>query len=233
MPPKEISCKRPKGGIKQPKTFEQLGILVLDGSGSMEEQTAQHITKADAVTSAVNDLFSRFKISSICNNFCFSVINYDHRSKVILEPTPVKELDDHGDWNPMKDLGGATYISEGLKDAKKIAEKFLSQSQEGGLARSVAVLIMTDGVDMTQAETISIANSIKQIGGKDDKGEPVVKICGCFFETLGAEKKTMDECADYVRGLCTDPREDFSMVSNADDLRNFFFKSMSNVVAAI
>ena len=110
--PRDISIKRVH--IKQTKTFEQLGILVLDGSGSMEEQTAQHVTKADAVTRAVNDFFSRFKASSICNNFSFAIVNYDHRSVVKMQPTQVKKIDDHGDYNPMDGLGGATYISEGL-----------------------------------------------------------------------------------------------------------------------
>ena len=220
---KDISIKRPKG-LKQAKTFEQLGILVLDGSGSMEEQTAQHISKADAVTIAVNELFARFKISSISNNFSFAIINYDHRSKIILEPTPVNSIDDHGDWNPMKDLGGATYISEGLKDAKKIAEKFLSQSNEKGLARSVIVLIMTDGVDMTQPETISIANQLKQTEG--------IKVAGCFFETLGADAADMEKCIKYVEGLCTVDQNGpmFEKIANDEQLRLFFIKSMSNMV---
>ena len=218
---RDISLKRPKG-ISQAKTFEQLGILVLDGSGSMEEQTAQHISKADAVTSAVNDLFSRFKASSIRNNFSFAIVNYDHRSLVKMQPTPVKDIDDHGDYNPMDNLGGATYISEGLKEAKKIAENFLSQSQQSGLTKSVVVVIMTDGVDMTQPETTSMANTLKQM---DD-----VKVCGCFFETLGADATAMQEAADYVKGLCSTPM-DFSVVSNADSLRAFFVASMSNMAA--
>lgn len=214
--PRDISIKRVH--IKQTKTFEQLGILVLDGSGSMEEQTAQHVTKADAVTRAVNDFFSRFKASSICNNFSFAIVNYDHRSVVKMQPTQVKKIDDHGDYNPMDGLGGATYISEGLKEAKKIAEDFLSRSVEGGLDRSVVILIMTDGVDMTKPETTSIANTLKQMGK--------IKICGCFFETLGADEKSMHECEDYVKGLCTSPM-DYSNVSDADQLRTFFIKSMS------
>lgn len=216
--PNEISIKRVK--VTQAKTFEQLGILVLDGSGSMEEQTAQHISKADAVTGAVNDLFSRFKASSIKNNFSFAIVNYDHRSVIKMQPTPVKDIDDHGDYNPMEGLGGATYISEGLKDAKKIAEKFLSQSQEGGVPKSVVVMIMTDGVDMTQPETVSVANALKQM----DK----VKVAGCFFETLGADANAMQECADYIKGLCSTPM-DFSSVSSADTLRTFFIASMSNI----
>lgn len=221
--PKEISIKRP-GRMVASKTFEQLGILVLDGSGSMSEQTAQHISKADAVTQAVNDLFSRCKQSRNKNNFSFAIVNYDHRSIVKMQPTPVKDVDDHGDYNPMEGLGGATYISKGLEDAEKIAKDFLSQSQEGGLARSVVIVIMTDGVDMTEAETTSVANRLKKMSH--------VFVSGCFFETLGAKSEDMQRCADYVKKLCTDETK-FSMVSTAEALRNFFEASMSNVVGSL
>lgn len=217
--PEEISIKRPKklGGVRM---FEQLGILVLDGSGSMSEQTAQHISKADAVTQAVNDLFSRCKISRNKNNFSFAIVNYDHRSIVKMKPTPVKDVDDHGDYNPMDGLGGATYISKGLEDAENIAKDFLAQSQAGGVPRSVVIVIMTDGVDMTEAETTSVANRLKKM--KD------VMISGCFFETLGADAKDIQKCADYVKTLCSDETK-FSMVSTAEALRNFFEASMSNI----
>ncbi|MDP0530678.1 VWA domain-containing protein [Porphyromonas gingivalis] len=223
LDPEEISIKRPVR-VSAPKTFEQLGILVLDGSGSMNEQTAQHISKADAVTQAVNDLFSRCKASRNRNNFNFAIVNYDHRSVVKMQPTPVKDVDDHGDYNPMDGLGGATYISKGLEDAEKMAKDFLSQSQEGGMARSVVIVIMTDGVDMTESETTSVANRLKKM--KD------VSVSGCFFETLGADSNDMQKCADYVKTLCTDETK-FSMVSDADALRNFFVASMSNMAGML
>lgn len=218
-PIQELSLKK-RPTVRGNKMFEQLGILVLDGSGSMEEQTALRISKADSVTQAVNDLFSRFKESKNRNNFSFAIVNYDHRSVVKLYPTPVKDIDDHGDYNPMEGLGGATYISEGLKDAKKIAEDFLSQSQEGGLSRSVVVLIMTDGVDMTQPQTISMANTLKQMAN--------VKVAGCFLETLGADADEMRKCAEYVKGLCTDETL-YSNVNSAETMRTFFIASMSNM----
>jgi len=217
--PKEISIKRPKRMVAT-KTFEQLGILVLDGSGSMSEMTAMRESKADAVTKAVNELFTRCKESRNCNNFSFAIVNYDHRSVVKMNPTPVKDVDDQGDYNPMEGLGGATYISKGLEDAEKIAKDFLSQAEEGGLKRSVVIVIMTDGVDMTEAETTSVANRLKKM--KD------VEVSGCFFETLGAESNDIQKCADYLKTLCTDATK-FSMVSDAETLRNFFEASMSNV----
>jgi len=206
--------------MSQPATFRQLGILVLDGSGSMQEPTAQRITKAEAVSSAVNDLFSRFKQSRMKNNFAFAVVNYDHRAKVMMQPTETKDLDDHGDYDPTQGLGGGTHIVEGLKAAKKLANDFLSQGQEGGLAHSVVIIIMTDGVDETEKDSAKVANELKQI--------PNVKICGCFLETLGAPADAMQECADFLVTLCTDAQS-FTNVSSADDLRKFFVASMSNL----
>lgn len=215
--PKEIKLG-PKG-IKSPKTFEQLGILVLDGSGSMEEETKMKISKAASVSDAVRDLFSRFQQSRISKNFSFAVVNYDHRAEIALQPSEVKNIDDHADYNPMKNLGGATYISEGLKKAKSMAEEFLSKENETGLSRSVVIVLMTDGVDMTQAETISVAKQLKEMDHVD--------ICGCFFETLGADSKEMKKCADYVKGLCSEERL-YSDIADAEDLRKFFVASMSN-----
>jgi hypothetical protein len=111
-----------------------------------------------------------------------------------------------------------------LEDAEKIAKDFLNQSQEGGLARSVVIVIMTDGVDMTEAETTSVANRLKKMNH--------VFVSGCFFETLGADAKDMQKCADYVKTLCTDETK-FSMVSTAEALRNFFEASMSNVAGSL
>ena len=220
---KSLLMKRPPK-MSQPATFRQLGILVLDGSGSMEEMTAQRISKAAAVSDAVNDLFSRFRQSRMKNNFAFAIVNYDHRAKVKMQPTETKDLDDQGDWDPMKELGGGTHIAEGLKEAKKLAKNFLDQATEGGLDHTVVVILMTDGVDESEKETMAQAKALKAM--------PKVKICGCFLETLGADADAMQECADYVKTLCSD-EQSFTNVSNADDLRKFFVASMSNLAPMI
>ncbi|MCQ2244701.1 MAG: VWA domain-containing protein [Bacteroidaceae bacterium] len=216
--PKERRLKGPMN-MKSPKTFEQLGILVLDGSGSMEEETRNKISKAAAVSEATQDLFSRFKISRISRNFSFAIVNYDHRAEIAMQPTEMKDIDDHADYNPMKNLGGATYISEGLKKAKDMAVDFLAEENESGLTRSVVVVLMTDGVDMTEAETVSVAKQLVDMEHVD--------VCGCFFETLGADHVEMKKCADYIKGLCSEERL-YADVADSEDLRKFFIASMSN-----
>lgn len=204
------------------KEFELLGIFVLDGSGSMEEKTAVRISKADTVGLFLVNLFSRIKESRNRDCYSFAIINYDHRSVVKLQPTLVKDIDDRGDYNPMDGLGGGRYIAEGLKDAKKIAEDFLSQSQTEGLPRSVVVMLMTDGVDMTQAETFSLANALRQMEN--------VKLTGCFFETEGADAAEMKKCADYIQSLCSSP-DDFRMVNDFVSLRDFFCNSLFHPIS--
>lgn len=220
---KSLLMRRPPR-MSQPATFRQLGILVLDGSGSMGEFTAQRITKAEAVSSAVNDLFSRFKQSRMKSNFAFAIVNYDHRAKVRMQATETKDLDDHGDYDPMQGLGGGTHIAEGLKAAQSIAKDFLKDEKEDGLAHSVVIIVMTDGVDESENQTIVQAKALKAM--------PKVRICGCFLETLGADVDAMQECADYVKSLCSD-EQSFTNVSNADDLRKFFIASMSNLAPMI
>lgn len=198
---------------------ETLGIFVLDGSVSMEEQTARGWTKADSVSQAVSDIISMVKHSRQRINFSFSIVNYDHRSVIKMRSTPAKDIDEHVDFNPMEGLGGATYISEGLKDAKRIAEDYLSQSQKDGLNRNVVVMLLTDGMDMTIPETISIAESLKHIEN--------VKITGCFFETLGADSDETRRCSDHIQHLCSAPT-DFRTVDDYLPLREFFLKSIEN-----
>jgi hypothetical protein len=216
-PQESILIKRPPR-LRYIKEFELLGIFVLDGSGSMKETTARRISKADTVHLVVRDLFSRIKASSKRDCFYFSIVNYDYRSVVKLQPTLVKDIDEHADYFLMDELDRATCISEGLKNAKKIAEDFLSQSQAEGLPRSVVVMLLTDGVDMTQHETISLANALKQMEN--------VTLTGCFFETEGADIVEMKRCVDYIQSLCSSP-DYFRMVNDYLPLREFFFNSIS------
>lgn len=211
-----IRIKRPRrlSGLPLP---EILGIFVLDGSGSMSEEIARGFNKADAVSIAVRDLISRLKHSHFRNRYSLGIVNYDHRSVIKMSPTPVKDIDEHDDYNPMVGLGGGRYISEGLKDAKEMAESFL----QGGTKREVVVMIVTDGVDLTQHETISIANTLKHM--------EFVQVAGCFFETLGYDADEMSKCADYVKSLCSSETL-CSTVDSAATLRVFFAACMSHTM---
>jgi uncharacterized protein YegL len=217
----ERVMKMPEGNITQPRTFHQLGILVLDGSGSMQEgQSSSRTSLAQSVSQAVRDTFSRFKASSLVNNFSFAVVYYDDSAKVEIDTTDAKKIDDNRSYDPTVGMGGTTSIGAGLKEAKKLAEKFLAVQTDGGIQKTVVILILSDGLDMTQSETVSVANTLKS--------NPNIKINSCFFETLGGDADLIKEASDFLKGLCSDQTTGFTNTSDPEKIRNFFIASMSN-----
>jgi len=211
------------GGFKvtQPRTFHQLGILVLDGSGSMKEgQSSVKISLAQSVSNAVRNTFSRFKESAYVNNFSFAVVYYDDAAKVEVDITDAKQLNDNRAYDPTTGMGGTTSIAAGLKEAKILSDKFLAVQTEGSIKRSVVVVVLSDGLDMTQSETASIANTLKS--------NPSITITSVFFETLGGNPDEMQEAAKFLKGLCSDPIDGFTKTSDPEKIRTFFIASVSN-----
>ena len=211
----------PAGDVKQPRTFHQLGIFVLDGSGSMKEgQSTAKISLAQSVSYAVRNTFSRFKASAYSNNFSFAVVYYDEKARVEVDITATKQTNDSRAYDPTVGLGGKTSIGAGLKEAKKLAEKFLAVQTEGGITKSVVIVVLSDGLDMTQAETVSVANALKS--------NPNITITTCFFETLGGDADMIQEASTFLKGLCSDPVSGFINTSDPEVIRRFFVASVSN-----
>lgn len=96
--------RRPK--TKPARTFESLCILVLAGSGSMQELCSQHLSKGEKVGLAVHDMFVRLKESRYAPCFDFAIVNYDHRSIIKMYPTSLKQINPDSDFNPSLGLGG-------------------------------------------------------------------------------------------------------------------------------
>jgi uncharacterized protein YegL len=213
--------KWPIGGITQPKTFNQLGILVLDGSGSMREgQSTAKISLAQSVSQAVRNTFSRFRQSQLVNNFSFAIVYYDDRAKVEVDITEAKHIDDNRSYDPTVGMGGMTSIAAGLKEAKKLADKFLAVQTEGGIQKTVVILVLSDGLDMTQPETVSVVKSLKQ--------NPKITVVSCFFETLGGDADLIQEASAFLQGLSSDPVAGFTKTPDPEKIRTFFIASMSN-----
>jgi Mg-chelatase subunit ChlD len=119
-----------------PKSFDQLGILVLDGSSSMGGVTADgKLSKAQAVNSSVRDLLTRLKASRVKANFSMAVVTFDSAAKRHTDVTPVADIDDYAEYDPMIGHGGGTDIGEGLRCAGQIAKDFLSKWKSGALIR--------------------------------------------------------------------------------------------------
>ena len=208
------------GTITSPATRNQLGIFVLDGSGSMlNGQSTKKISLAESVSKAIIETFHRFKISRKANDFSFAVIYYDSKARVELDITKAIEIDISREYDPTVGMGGTTSIGTALKEAKKIAENFLALQEKGELERTVVIVLLSDGLDMTQDDTVSVANTIKS--------NPKIKITSCFFEPMGDKPDMIKEASDFLRGLCSDPSIGFTKTSDPEKIRTFFEESVS------
>jgi uncharacterized protein YegL len=70
------------GEVTESRTFHQLGILVLDGSGSMKAEGDLKTSLAENVNLAVKEFLTYFKGSSIVNNFSIAVVTFSDTATV-------------------------------------------------------------------------------------------------------------------------------------------------------
>ena len=151
------------GPITETKAFEQLGLLVLDGSGSMGEPGISDQPKAEEINHAVRGLMSHLRNSRQRENFHLAVVTYDHRVQTgRLAPTPVTQVDDTADYNPLEGHGGETAIGDALEGAYAVAQAFLNGQSTA--SRSVVIVVMSDGQNNRGKNPIEVAEQIKQSG---------------------------------------------------------------------
>jgi hypothetical protein len=205
----------PPSNISSPQQFHQLGIFVMDGSGSMNELTNGSIKKKDAVNMAIRDVLTCFKGSNNKNNFSFSVVAFDFSASVQTTTTPLVDIDENGNYDPTINHGSGTYIHTGLEEAKRIAGDFLS-SPTNGVPHSVIILLLSDGECHEPEKTLKVANSIKKL--------EKINICTTILSRTG-ENNTNAE--NLMKDIATDTIIGFKRTYDPDTLRNFFVKSLS------
>ncbi len=207
------------GVIDAPRQFHQLGIFVLDGSGSMSSSGRNNISKADEVNIAVRDLLTRFKVSRIKKNFSFAVVNFDTSANLKTQVTEAEKIDDNDNYNPMVGHGNGTLVYKGLEIAKREAETFLQNAPPDGVPHSVIILVMTDGLCHKPTESIQFAENIKTgaFGGE-------ITICTTYFSEVG---KPNIDAKNFLTEMASDRIMGFKEVYDADTLRTFFEKSIS------
>jgi uncharacterized protein YegL len=213
------------GPIAQPRTFHQLGIFVLDGSGSMEEEAQGATTKAQAVNIAMRELLTRFKVSKQRKNFSFAVITFDTDANIHTPVTPADIIDDNASFDPLQGHGGGTHIHEGLSIAEKIANDFINQAPTGGVPHSAIILLMSDGLCQQVQETKQTAKQIKQ-GANSSK----ITICTTYFAQKGT---TNVDAKALLQEIATDPVLGFKEVYEAETLRAFFISSITTAATNI
>lgn len=214
------TTKAAPGKVEVPLRFFQLGLLVVDCSGSMTEPVALNMNKAQATGFAIRDMFTRFKESIMAQSFAFAVISYDETAKVQLPVTHVgPALDDTKDYNPLDEHGGGTNIYAALEEAEKVASAFLNGGATGSVEHSVVIVVMSDGRCSDPHSTVQVADRIK------NRPDEKIKICSVLFETQGQ----MPEGEALLKQIATNPNTDYTMVHDKDTLRDFFIRSVSSV----
>jgi hypothetical protein len=200
-----------------PRFFHQLGILVLDGSGSMEEKATSGASKGKEVSAAVVELFNRLNVSRVKQNFSFAGIKFDTNVEISMQ---VSVFDYNAfvkiDLDPTIGKGGGTRIDEGLKIAKELADDFLQSAPEGGVPHKVLILLMSDGMCFRPDLTKALAQSLK--------ANPKIQIASAYFGTVG---DIDPDAQGLLKEVASDPVTFYTTVYDGEALRNFFERSIS------
>jgi uncharacterized protein YegL len=207
------------GEVTEGRTFHQLGILVLDGSGSMQAIGDGNITLAESVNRAVREFLGFFKNSPIANNFSIAVITFDNNAKVHTPITELPKVDDFGDYNPMNGHGGGTFIGGALLEAEKLASQFLNSPEASSVPHDVRIIIMSDGLCQAPDITKEVATKLKQ----NDK----IMICSSLFTQLAKVGETETSEAKTVLAEIASAPNLYKTTYGETDLRKFFISSMS------
>ena len=209
--------------VTQPRTFHQLGIFLLDGSGSMSEKSSAkgNAIKALEVDTAMFDLFNRFKVSRVDQNFSFSVQKFANNTTEIVGARRFKYDDfvnNNVSYNTRKGLEhdlstGGTEIYNALEKAKKMAHDFLADVDT--VPQSVLILVLSDGMCFDPARTIRVANEIKS--------NPLIKIAAVYLANIGNVVREAKELMEDIASdnMCT-------TVYDGDSLRAFFERSITS-----
>src|SRR5262245_56375720 len=207
------------GPVRAPRQFNQLAIPVLDGSGSMTQQTAGNISKADAVNGAIRDMLTRFKGGRAIANFTFAMVTFDDQARTRLTPTEGTQVDDNASYDPTVGHGGGTNIFAALEQAESLIDPFLASAPAGGIHHSAVILLMSDGECSQPDRTRATAARLKQRFGSER-----LTIAACLFATLGVRDAAGEA---LLKEIATDPVRFYKTVYDGESLRSFFEASAS------
>jgi len=203
------------GEVTESKTFHQLGILILDGSGSMKAEGDLKTSLAENVNLAVKEFFTYFKGSSIVNNFSIAVITFDDKAILQTPLTPLADIDDFGDFNPLNNHGGGTNMGSALELAEKVASDHLNSPEAQSVPHDVKFIVMSDGLCQHPDDTRRIAQKIKE--------HSKVTICSALFIQRGSSN---DPAKSLLLEIASAPNL-YKTTYSEQDLRKFFISSMS------
>jgi len=137
-----------------------------------------------------------------------------------MDVTDVTALNVKCDYNPMNGLGDQTHLHAGLREAEKIAQKFLREEVLGEAIRSVVIIIMTDGLDMEEEKTRTYMAELRKKPYFDK-----IRVTACYFKGKDSTEKEIEHCMSYLKEFVSHP-DDCREVFSAEELRDFFDASM-------
>jgi uncharacterized protein YegL len=200
------------GAITDMKAFEQLGILVLDGSGSMSDAGGTGKSKADEVNTAVRSLVARLKASRNRDNFHLAVVTFDTTvNENRFSPAPITKMDEFGDYNPLNGHGGGTNIGDALQKAADVARTFLKGQQS--FPRSAVIVVMSDGHNTGGSDPVAVAHGIKE------GGQPITICCAAYGRGDGIDEQALQQMVSNPSG--------YIHAYDTEQLREFFDASIS------
>lgn len=207
--------------ISVPRTFHQLAILVLDGSGSMGGKGGKlNLTKAEEINMAVIELINRMQVSRVKANFSIACIKFDNTPTVSLFPSELENVNQHEEnFDPMDGKRGGTQIHAALEEAYQMADDFINSAPVGGVKHSAVILLMSDGMCFHPEQTKAVAAKIK---AKQD----ITLSCGYFAET-GASAEDADDTKNLLMEVATHPVKYYTTFYDGETLRKFFERSIS------
>jgi len=209
------------GEVTESRTFHQLGILVLDGSNSMNETGDHNRSLAQNVNHSVREFLTYFKGSSIVNNFSLAVVAFGVDAKIHTPITPLSKVDDFAEYDPTKVGidGNGTNIGGALQAAEKLAQEFLSNPESSSVPHDVRIIVMSDGLCGTPEQTKAISEALKQ----NDK----LMICSALFTDRSKVADAEVKEAKTVLSDIANAANLYKTVYGESDLRQFFISSMS------
>lgn len=208
------------GEIVTPPSFHQLGIFVIDGSGSMTGKTTSSLSKAESVNLAVRETLTRFKASRKKDCFSFAIVAFGDHGKTVAPRQKGTDFDDYADYNPLQYFNNgtgssSTNIASGLEEALKIANDFFV-NRESSVLHKAAIIVLTDGMCHHEAETRRVSDQLKQ--------NPNIQIFCCCLEELG---QSYGEAETLLKYVTTNQVTGYKTVYDKDTIRGFFVNSIT------
>jgi len=212
--------------LPKPKILEELVMLVLDASGSMDEKNAETgKTKADEViwhiVKGPDNLLSRLITSRNREGMFLGVITFDDRVDTII-PRPISMIDQMDLDIPLTQKHGqGTAVGAALLETFQIVQDWLSQAPDK-IQRFATILLMSDGQETCDSNPIYAAARIKSYGATGTTRPKIV------LATAAYGNKADDATLQAMATSRQDGLPMFKRVSSGAELRDFFIESIQS-----